>query len=79
MTPRRVYPGAKSILRPDDQANRKVYGREATASAIIAESKYEAEGRKIFAILQKASPSVEAPIGTHRQKRASRLTLLNSR
>jgi lipid-binding SYLF domain-containing protein len=49
-----------STLRPDDEANRKVYGKDATASAIIAESKYEApvEGRKLISRLQKASPSL---------------------
>src|SRR5580765_44862 len=31
-----------STLRPDNDANRNVYGKEATAAAIIAESKFEA-------------------------------------
>ena len=50
-----------STLRPDDEANRKLYGKEATASAIIAESRYEApaDGRKLIARLQKASPSLQ--------------------
>jgi lipid-binding SYLF domain-containing protein len=49
-----------STLRPDDEANRKLYGRDATASAILAESRYEApaDGRKLIARLQKASPSL---------------------
>jgi lipid-binding SYLF domain-containing protein len=50
-----------STLRPDDDANRKLYGKDASASAIIAESKYEApaEGRKLVARLQRASPSLK--------------------
>ena len=50
-----------STLRPDDEANRKLYGKDATASAIIAESRYEApaDGRKLIARLQKASPSLQ--------------------
>jgi lipid-binding SYLF domain-containing protein len=50
-----------TTLRPDEDANRKVYGRDATASAIIAESKFEApaEGRKLVSRLQKASPTLK--------------------
>ena len=50
-----------STLRPDDEANRKVYGKDVTASAIIAESKYQApaEARKLISCLQKASPSLK--------------------
>jgi SH3 domain-containing YSC84-like protein 1 len=50
-----------STLRPDDEANRKLYGKDATASAIIAESKYEApaDARRLIARLQKASPTLK--------------------
>ena len=50
-----------STLRPDNDANRNVYGKNATAASIIAESKYEAppEGRKLAARLQKASPTLK--------------------
>ena len=50
-----------SSLRPDDDANRKVYGKDATASEIIGESKFEApaEGRKLVNRLQKASPELK--------------------
>jgi lipid-binding SYLF domain-containing protein len=50
-----------STLRPDEDANRKVYGRDASASAIIAESKYESPeaGRKLVSRLQKASPALK--------------------
>jgi SH3 domain-containing YSC84-like protein 1 len=50
-----------STLRPDEDANRKVYGKDATAAEIIGESKYEApaEGRKLVGRLQKASPTLK--------------------
>jgi lipid-binding SYLF domain-containing protein len=50
-----------STLRPDNDANRNVYGKEATAASIIAESKFEAppEGRKLVSRLQKASPTLK--------------------
>jgi len=50
-----------STLRPDNDANRNVYGKDATAAAIIAESKFEAppEGRKLVSRLQKASPTLK--------------------
>ena len=50
-----------STLRPDDDANRRLYGKDATASAIIAQSKYEApaDARKLIARLQKASPTLK--------------------
>jgi len=50
-----------STLRPDEDANRKVYGKEATAAEIIGESKFEAptEGRKLVSRLQKASPELK--------------------
>jgi SH3 domain-containing YSC84-like protein 1 len=51
-----------STLRPDEDANRKVYGKDATAAAIIAESKYEspAAGRRLVSRLQKASPTLKS-------------------
>jgi len=50
-----------STLRPDNDANRNVYGKDATAAAIITESKLEAppEGRKLASRLQKASPALK--------------------
>jgi len=50
-----------STLRPDEDANHKVYGKDATAAAIITESKFEApaEGRKLVSRLQKASPALK--------------------
>jgi lipid-binding SYLF domain-containing protein len=50
-----------STLRPDNDANHSVYGKDATAAAIIAESKFEAppEGRKLVSRLQKASPTLK--------------------
>ncbi len=50
-----------STLRPDEDANRKVYGKDATAAAIIAESKYDspAAGRRLVSRLQKASPTLK--------------------
>jgi lipid-binding SYLF domain-containing protein len=43
-----------STLRPDNDANKKVYGKDATAAEIIAESKFEAPaaGRKLVSRLQ---------------------------
>lgn len=50
-----------STLRPDEDANRKLYGKEATASAIITESKYTAPeaAQKLVARLHKASPELK--------------------
>jgi len=50
-----------TTLRPDDEANRKIYGKEASAAAIIGESKYQTppEGRKLLSRLQKASPTLK--------------------
>jgi lipid-binding SYLF domain-containing protein len=47
-----------STLRPDNGANKKVYGKDATAAEIITESKFQAPaaGRKMVDRLQKASP-----------------------
>jgi len=51
-----------STLRPDDDANRRVYGRDVTAERIIIESKVEAPpaARDLIATLQKASPHLKA-------------------
>src|SRR5262250_2283946 len=50
-----------STLRPDNDGNRNVYGKDATAASIISDSKYEAppEGRKLASRLQKASPTLK--------------------
>ena len=50
-----------STLRPDNDGNRNVYGKDATADTIIAESKYQAppESQKLIARLQKASPMLK--------------------
>lgn len=52
---------AGSTLRPDNGANKKVYGKDATAAEIITESKFEAPeaGRKLVSRLQKASPTLK--------------------
>ncbi len=48
-------------LRPDEDANHRLYGNEATAAKIIAESKVEspAAGKHLVARLQKASPQLK--------------------
>jgi SH3 domain-containing YSC84-like protein 1 len=50
-----------STLRPDNDANRKLYGKDASAAEIITESKVEAPeaGRKMVSRLQKASPTLK--------------------
>ena len=50
-----------STLRPDNDANRKLYGKDASAAEIISESKVEAPeaGRKLISRLQKASPTLK--------------------
>jgi len=50
-----------STLRPDNDANRKLYGKDASAAEIITESKVEAPeaGRKLISRLQKASPALK--------------------
>jgi lipid-binding SYLF domain-containing protein len=47
-----------STLRPDDDANRRVYGRDITAQRVIAESKVEAPSaaHDLIATLQRVSP-----------------------
>jgi SH3 domain-containing YSC84-like protein 1 len=49
-----------STLRPDNDANKRLYGKDATASEIITESKHEApsSARELDATLQKASPQL---------------------
>lgn len=48
-----------STLRPDEDANRRLYGRDATASVIITEPKYESpeSGKTLVHRLQKATPA----------------------
>jgi lipid-binding SYLF domain-containing protein len=50
-----------STLRPDNDANKKLYGQDATPTEIIAESKYHApqSAHKLIARLQKASPQLK--------------------
>jgi lipid-binding SYLF domain-containing protein len=50
-----------STLRPDGEANRKVYGKDVSAAEIITEKKYEAPeaARHLISRLQKASPTLK--------------------
>ena len=50
-----------STLRPDEDANRRVYGRDTSAERIITESKVEAPSAagELIATLQKASPRLK--------------------
>jgi len=50
-----------STLRPDDDANRRLYGRDTTASHIITEGKIEApaSAHDLLATLQKDSPRLK--------------------
>jgi lipid-binding SYLF domain-containing protein len=50
-----------TTLRPDEDANHRLYGKEASAAAIITESKMEApaEGKTLVARLQKATPRLK--------------------
>jgi len=50
-----------STLRPDNDANRKLYGKDASAAEIITESKVEAPeaAHKLISRLQKASPTLK--------------------
>ncbi|GAC1641579.1 MAG: hypothetical protein NVS9B14_23220 [Candidatus Acidiferrum sp.] len=50
-----------STLRPDEDANRRLYGKEATAQKIVLESKIDAPpaGAKLVGRLQKASPQLK--------------------
>jgi SH3 domain-containing YSC84-like protein 1 len=51
-----------STLRPDNDANRRLYGKDASAVDIIAESKVEApaSAHDLIATLQKASPHLKS-------------------
>lgn len=50
-----------STLRPDEDANRRFYGRDVTASRIVTESKVEAPAaaHDLLATLQKVSPHLK--------------------
>ncbi len=50
-----------STLRPDEDANHRLYGRDATAQKIVLESKVDAPaaGAKLVGRLQKASPQLK--------------------
>jgi lipid-binding SYLF domain-containing protein len=50
-----------STLRPDEDANRRLYGKDSSAAAIVMESKYAAptSGEKLVQRLQKASPNLK--------------------
>jgi lipid-binding SYLF domain-containing protein len=50
-----------TTLRPDEDANHRLYGNDATAAQIITESKIEAPaaGKQLVARLQKASPQLK--------------------
>jgi SH3 domain-containing YSC84-like protein 1 len=50
-----------TTLRPDNDANHRVYGNDASASTIIKESKFEAPAasKELVARLQKASPHLK--------------------
>src|SRR5260221_336592 len=51
-----------STLRPDDEANRRLYGRDVNAEQVITESRFQAppEARPLVEVLQKASPHVKS-------------------
>jgi lipid-binding SYLF domain-containing protein len=50
-----------TTLRPDEDANHRLYGKEASAASIITESKVEAPtaGKPLVARLQKATPQLK--------------------
>jgi len=50
-----------TTLRPDEDANKRLYGKDATAATVIAESKFQspAEGRPLVAKLQKSTPQLK--------------------
>ena len=50
-----------SSVHPDDDANRRLYGRDVNADKIITESKVQAppEARDLIAVLQKATPHLK--------------------
>src|SRR5246500_5781923 len=51
-----------STVHPDDDANRRLYGRDINAEQVIKESKVEAppEARQLIAVMQKATPHVKS-------------------
>jgi SH3 domain-containing YSC84-like protein 1 len=51
-----------STLRPDNDANRRLYGHDVNPEQLITESKFEAprEARELIAVLQKASPHLKS-------------------
>jgi lipid-binding SYLF domain-containing protein len=51
-----------STLRPDNEANRRLYGKDATAAKIVLEPKSDTPlaGQKLVQRLQKASPELKA-------------------
>jgi lipid-binding SYLF domain-containing protein len=51
-----------STLRPDNEANHRLYGKDASAATIVLESKVEAPaaGAKLVHRLQKASPQLKS-------------------
>ena len=50
-----------STLRPDEDANHRLYGKDSSAAGIVMESKFEApaSGAKLVHRLQKASPNLK--------------------
>ena len=51
-----------STLRPDERANRKLYGKSATAAKIVAKSyskAYPSSAHVLIAALQKSSPQLK--------------------
>ena len=50
-----------TTLRPDEDANHRLYGKEASASTIITEPKFEApeSGKPLVSRLQKATPQLK--------------------
>ncbi|HMI52140.1 MAG TPA: lipid-binding SYLF domain-containing protein [Candidatus Saccharimonadales bacterium] len=50
-----------TTLRPDEDANKRLYGKDATAASVIAESKFQSpdEGRPLVAKLQKSTPQLK--------------------
>jgi lipid-binding SYLF domain-containing protein len=51
-----------STLRPDGDANKRLYGKEVSATELVAESKVAApkSAHKLLYVLQNASPHLEA-------------------
>src|ERR1700719_2032852 len=51
-----------STVRPDNDANRRLYGRDVNPEQLITESRFQAppEARQLIALLEKASPHVKS-------------------